>query len=71
MFQWLVMTNRALKRLVFFFVLFFLFFFFGGGGGVVVDFFLNMVPRYKLVDTKQRVTFMYILMSFFFSFHKV
>ena len=36
-------------------------------------FLLNMVPRYGLVETIQRVTFVYILMSIFkfCSFHKV
>ena len=36
-------------------------------------FLLNMVPRYGIDDTIQRVTFVYILMSIFkfCSFHKV
>ena len=38
-----------------------------------VFFLLNMVPRYRIADTIQCVTFMYILMSIlqFRSFHKV
>ena len=36
-------------------------------------YFVNMVPRYGIDDTIQRVTFVYILMSFFkfCSFHTV